>query len=409
MPQFPMVRWAALLWGFATFWPVGLNYTAFVALVAAMLWQGDLRARFEQLRQQPNWWPSLLFLGWGGLILLLGPRYAETASNALHALRIVLMLWLVLALTAEEAVWAVRGFVLGLVVSLLLVGLHLLVGLPPSLVWDSIVRYGGNKSLANAVLMALAAVSGLLVAPWLTGRARVAAIALSLGALGVLLTTLYSRTAWLIVLVAAAAGVLHQLRAQRQRQLLALAVAVALTLSIGLLTPGVKDRLVLGVDEIVSAHQGEAVGIGSSWGIRYRLYEKTLDMIHERPLTGWGIGAWNDQWRQRVDATLAVSNMPHNDFLWMGAQAGVPGALLLLLMVAAGLPRAWQRHDLSGRLGVVALLTLLVALATNSALRDASIGLALWFVVLVWQRLSTEPSERWTQALAAPRRDAALA
>lgn len=172
MPQFPMVRWAALLWGFATFWPVGLNYTAFVALVAAMLWQGDLRARFEQLRQQPNWWPSLLFLGWGGLILLLGTRYAETASNALHALRIVLMLWLVLALTAEEAVWAVRGFVLGLVVSLLLVGLHLLVGLPPSLVWDSIVRYGGNKSLANAVLMALAAVSGLLVAPWLTGRAR---------------------------------------------------------------------------------------------------------------------------------------------------------------------------------------------------------------------------------------------
>lgn len=399
MPQLPMVRWVALFWGFAAFWPVGLNYTAFVALLLAMLLQGGLRARLQQLRQQPNWWPGLLFLGWGLLILLVRPHYPETASNALHGLRIVLMLWLVLALSADEAVWAVRGFVLGLIACVLLVALNLLVGLPPSLVWDSIVRYGGNKSLANAVLMALAAVSGLLLAPWLQGRARVAAVVLALGALGVLLTTLYSRTAWLIVLVTAAAGVLHQLRAQRQRQLLALAVAGALTLSAGLLVPGVKDRLVLGVDEIASAHKGEAVGTGSSWGIRYRLYEKTLDMIHERPLTGWGIGAWNEQWRQRVEPTLAASNMPHNDFLWMGAQAGVPGALLLLLLVAAGLPRAWQRHDLSGRLGVVALLTLLVALATNSALRDASIGLALWFVVLVWQRLSTEPSEVWLQAL----------
>lgn len=399
-----MVRWVALFWGFATFWPVGLNYAAFVALMLAMLASGDRRQRFARLRQQPNWWPSLLFLGWGGLILLLGPHYPETASNALHGLRIVLMLWLVLAFTADEAVWAVRGFGLGLIASLLLIALHWAFELPSSTVWNSIVRYGGNKSLANAVLMALAAVSGLLLAPALHGRARVVAVALSLGALAVLLWTLYSRTAWLIVLVGAGAGLLHQLRAQRRRQLLALALAAALTVPVGLLMPGVKERLAQGVDEVVSAHQGEAVDLSSSWGIRYRLFEETLDMIQERPLTGWGVGAWNEQWRQRVDTTLAATNMPHNDFLWMGAQAGVPGALLLLLMVAAGLPGAWRRQDLSGRLGVVALLTMLVALAANSALRDASIGLALWFAVLVWQRMASEPAERWTQALSVQRR-----
>ena len=45
--------------------------------------------------------------------------------------------------------------------------------------------------------------------------------------------------------------------------------------------------------------------------------------------------------------------------------------------------------------GVVALLTLLVALATNSALRDASMGLSLWFIVLVIQRLASQPQPLW--------------
>jgi O-antigen ligase len=401
MRRAPLVCWVALFWGFAVFFPIGLNYAAFVALAAALAWQGDWRVRVQRLRAQPNWWPAWLFLGWGLLVLMAGAHYPETGSNAFHGLRIVLTLALALALSRDEALWALRGFWAGIAVALVLAGLHLTLGLPSNLLWDSIVRYGGNKSLSNAVLMALAASTGLLLLPLLHGHQRAWALLLATGALAVLGAVLHSRTAWLIVILGLLAGLLHQLRAQRQRQWLTIVMAVALTLGAGLLVPGIRDRLALGAQEITSAYSGEQVSQTSSWGVRFRMYTETLAMVRERPVAGWGIGGWSAQWKARVEPELASANMPHNDFLWMGAQAGLPGALLLLWLVAAGLPRAWRQHDMGGRLAAVALLSMLVAVATNSALRDASIGLSVWFVVLLFQRLSTEPEAVWRQLLPA--------
>ena len=399
MPQFSLVRWVALFWGFVTFFPIGLNYTALGLLGLAMLVQQDRGERLPRVRRSPSWWPACAFVVWTVVVLALGPHYPETASNAFHAARIVATLMLALALNRTEAVWAMRGFVLGLAASLLLVGLDQLVPLPDAMVWKSIVRYGGNKSLANAALMAVAAVSLLLMMPVLRARQRMLAALLAAGSLAVLMGVLYSRTAWLIVLLGLAAGLAHQLRQQRQRQLLALALAGSLALAAGMGVPAIKERFVLGAGEIVSAYKGEKVGVVDSWGIRFRMYEETSRMMAERPLMGWGIGGWNTEWKRRVSGPLAESNMPHNDLLWMGAQAGIPGALALLLMMMAGLPAAWRRHDVSGRLGVAALLAMLLAVMTNSALRDAAIGLCLWFIVLVVQRLSTEPEEVWRQVL----------
>ena len=399
MLSFPVVRWVALFWGFATFFPIGLNYTAFVLLAVALLVQGGWRQRLARLRQSPNWWPAWFFLGWTALVLALGPHYPETASNAFHALRIVLTLALVLALSRDEALWAMRGFVMGLTASLVLIALHKTIGLPPSKLWESTVTYGGNKSLANALLMALAAVSGLLLMPVLSARQRGVMTLLTLGSVAALLWVLYSRTAWLIVLVCLVVGLAHQLRRRRQHQLLALVGAAALALAAGMFVPAVKDRLVLGAHEVVNAYEGQAVNMTSSWGIRFRMYSETLDMIGQRPVTGWGIGGWSTEWKRRVQGPLASVNMPHNDFLWMGAQTGVPGAIALFLMVAAGLPAAWRRHDKRGRMAVVALLAMLMAMATNSALRDAAIGLTLWFIVLVYQRLSTEVEPVWPDVL----------
>lgn len=390
-----MVRWVALFWGFVAFFPVGLNYTAFVLLGVTMAWEGGLGERLARLRQTPYWWPAWAFLGWAALALLLGPHYPETASNALHALRIVLTLALALALARDEALWALRGFVLGLVVSLLLAGLNEAVALPATPLWNSIIRYDGNKSLANAVQMALAAVSALLLLPALGARGRLAAALLASGLLLVLVGVLHSRTAWLVVVLGLGVGLLHRLRGRRRQQLVALAAAATLALAAGLLLPGVKQRVQQGAGELASAYQGQTVHMDSSWGIRYRMYRETTAMIAERPLLGWGIGGWSTQWRQRVDGPLTEVNMPHNDFLWMGAQAGVPGALALLWLLLAGWPAAWRRHDLNGCLAAVALLAMLLAVLGNSALRDASMGLSLWFIVLVIQRLASQPQPLW--------------
>ena len=390
-----MVRWVALFWGFVAFFPIGLNYTAFVLLAVAMVWQGDRAERLARLRQAPQWWPAWALVGWSTLILLLGPHYAETPSNALHALRIVLTLALALALTRDEALWALRGVLLGLAVGLLLVALHGLVPLPPHPLWDSLVRYDGNKSLANAVQMAMVAAGSLLLLPALGRRGQVLAALLAAAVMLVLIWVLHSRTAWLVLVLGLALGLWHRLRGRRRPQLAALATAALLTLAAGLLLPGVKQRLQQGAGELVSAYQGQTVEMDSSWGIRYRMYRETTAMIAERPLLGWGIGGWNTQWRQRVNGPLTEVNMPHNDFLWMGAQTGVPGALLLLWLLLAGWPAAWRRDDLNGSLAVLALLTMLLAVLGNSALRDASMGLSLWFVVLVIQRLAHQPQPLW--------------
>ena len=243
--------------------------------------------------------------------------------------------------------------------------------------------------------MALAAVSALLLLPALGARGRVAAALLALGLLLVLVGVLHSRTAWLVVVLGLGVGLLHRLRGRRRQQLVALAAAATLALAAGLLLPGVKQRVQQGAGELASAYQGQTVHMDSSWGIRYRMYRETTAMIAERPLLGWGIGGWSTQWRQRVDGPLTEVNMPHNDFLWMGAQAGVPGALALLWLLLAGWPAAWRRHDLNGCLAAVALLAMLLAVLGNSALRDASMGLSLWFIVLVIQRLASQPQPLW--------------
>ncbi len=399
MPPYPVVRWAALFWGLAVFFPIGLNYTAFVLLAAAFLWQGGWNERGQRLRSAPQAIPALLLLVWLVLVLVAGPHYAETASNSFHAARVLLTLALVLMLSRDEAVWGLRGFFIGLVVALCLVALELGVGLPASRVWEGIVHYGGNKSLANAALMALAAVTGMLLFPGLSGRQRATVAVLTIAALGTLIGVLHSRTAWLIVLVGILAGLPHFLRLHGRRSTLVLAAVAALTLTGALMVPGVKERVTLGVTELSSAYDGKKVDPDSSWGIRFRMYSETAAMVRERPWMGWGMGGWSAQWKERVQGPLAATNMPHNDLLWMGAQAGVPGALLLLWMLVAGLPAAWRRQDLSGNLGLVGVLAMLITVASNSALRDASIGLSVWFVALLYQRLATEPPQAWLDAL----------
>ena len=161
--------------------------------------------------------------------------------------------------------------------------------------------------------------------------------------------------------------------------------------------PAVQQNFQLGLSEVAAAQAG-TVSEGS-WVVRYYMYRDTAQMIIDKPLAGWGIGGWTQQWLARAPALLADYNMPHNDFLWMGAQAGLPGLLCLLSILLTGVWQAWRRPDMAGRLALAATLIALVATSLNSALRDAQIGLSLLWVVVLYLRLTQEAPE------AAPWRD----
>jgi O-antigen ligase len=124
-------------------------------------------------------------------------------------------------------------------------------------------------------------------------------------------------------------------------------------------------------------------------------------MMLDKPLTGWGIGAWNTLWHARGPALLHDYNMPHDGFLWLGAQAGIPGCLTLLAILLTSVWFCWRRPDVTGRLGLVALLMLLLATSVHSAMRDAQIGLALPWIAFIYLRLVQEPGSSWRDVLPA--------
>jgi len=74
-------------------------------------------------------------------------------------------------------------------------------------------------------------------------------------------------------------------------------------------------------------------------------------------------------------------NMPHNDFLWMGSQAGIPGALAWLAIFLAACWRGWQTHTSSGQVVFAIALMALFSSLVNNGTRDAGLGLPILFIL----------------------------
>ncbi len=395
-----IVRPAAMFWGLAVFAPVGVNYLAAFLLLIGLLVvgiAGDWRERFARLRANPLWWPVMAYLAWTLVVLALRPHYPQTASNLWHGFRIGATMLMAMALTREEAWWALRGFLIVAFASVAMVLLYRTIGFPMTELWRATLVLVGNKSINNALLFT---VLGATAAVWGLAHLRNAhgqigwkpLLAFALTGLVAVIITLWlpSRTSLLALVLAVVAGCVHQWR--RQLKILAGALLVAGVVVSALVwqAPSVQQKFELGLQEIEAAQAG-AVSEGS-WVVRYYMYRDTARMIIDRPLAGWGIGGWTEQWHLRGPQLLADYNMPHNDFLWMGAQAGLPGALLLLSILLVGLWQCWRRDDLIGRYGFAAVLVMLVATSVNSAMRDAQIGLSLLWVAMVFLRLAQPPA-----------------
>ncbi|MDP9995865.1 O-antigen ligase [Variovorax boronicumulans] len=395
MQRSHIVRPAAMFWGLVVFMPVGVTYLSAILLLLAMLVAGGYAERFARLRANPLWWPVVAYLAWTLLVLAFGPHYPETGSNLFHGVRIGLTILMAMALTREEAIWALRGFLLIAALNILLIVLHYAIGFP---VWSplrGVVMEVGNKSISNALLFsvvaATAAVWGIAQIAGHKPLRAIPAFLLMLGLGFVVALPLTSRTSVLALLLVVPVVCIHQWRSHLKMLVSALVLGTVV-LGAGLYQlPQLQQKVETGVQEIEDAQTG-AVFHGS-WIIRYYMYRDTGRMIADRPLTGWGIGGWTSQWHKRGPALFADSNMPHNDFLWVGAQGGLPALLSLLVIMLAAVWQAWKRPDIAGRYALAATLIALIASSVNSAMRDAQIGLALLWIAMVYLRLAQEKND----------------
>ncbi len=278
---------------------------------------------------------------------------------------------------------AARRFVWHFVLASGVVGalwwLHRHVGLPNSLLWTSTLDASGNERIASSTLLAVGAALGCWQASQATGpRQRWLAVSLAVLATAGL-TAQDRRTGMLLLPLLLTVWALTAPRRGDVKALLAVGVLAAAGAT-WVLADGVRARFDEGRRELL-AYSSSQTAVDTSWGLRLRMAELTAQMVQERPWAGHGLGSWQLLWSERVPAgTRAADNStPHNEYLMVATQAGLPAALLLLGWWLAMIRAALH----GGAAGVPALMiwsTLALAALANAVMRDAKWALPLWLL-----------------------------
>ena len=164
---------------------------------------------------------------------------------------------------------------------------------------------------------------------------------------------------------------------QRWR-LTGIAAPVVLVALVMLLSPQFNQRLTAVVKEVQAYNQNDAA---SSSGQRLTFWHRSLQAIGQRPLTGFGAGSWNREYRRLslaadgrvVDGTAEVRN-PHQEYLLWGVHLGVGGIVLLLVFMALLVRDAHKFRTPVRRATDSLVAVLAIACLFNSSLFDALIG-----------------------------------
>jgi len=369
----PLAAWC-------TYAPLGAKYFTWLlatGLAAAVVQrQNAWRAAFADTG--PRLLLALSLLMWLSALWSVAPasRIGSHAWTYLMPLSTVLLAWACPPAAAQR-------FVLHFVMASGLVGalwwLDSYFGLPQSLLWTSTIDATGNERIASSSLLAV----GAAMACWLASQARTPrqrwfAVGLAILATGGL-TAQDRRTGMLLMPLLLLAWALATPRRLEVKALMAASV-LAVAGAIWLLSDGVRARFEEGRREVLAYSTGQAQ-VDTSWGLRLRMAEVTWQMVEERPWAGHGLGSWRLLWTKRIPAGTreADNSTPHNEYLMVATQAGLPAAVLLLgwwLTMAAAAVRA-------GTVGVPALmiwLTLALAALANAVMRDAKLALPLWLL-----------------------------
>lgn len=367
---------AAAALGWTIYLPVGAKYA--VWLSAMVLCGILLRARRdrEAYWRQPGAAAVVLLVAWLALSGLWSPAPVPEVASHIGLYTLLLALPVVgAALPAAVAAAAMRHFCAASGLVALLFALKHTGVLPPSLLWHSTVDVDGNQRIANSMMLALGATFSLWQATRATGtRSRLAWIALAgMTALGLSLQD--RRTGLLVLPFALLAWALAAQAGWGRRLALVLAVAVGTGL-VWQASDNVRARFAEGLAEL---RQYEPVDtVANSWGQRVRMAELTAAMVRERPLLGHGVGSWQSIWQQRTTPGTMLSghNTPHNEYLLLAQQAGVPAVGLLLWLVAAAV-RSALRAGAAGMPSLMLWTVFSCAALFNVVLRDAKFALPL--------------------------------
>jgi O-antigen ligase len=141
-------------------------------------------------------------------------------------------------------------------------------------------------------------------------------------------------------------------------------------------SPSFRDRIdAIGL-EAQAYRQGSPAP--TSTAVRLNYWQRSLELIAERPFTGWGVGSWNAEYRRLEGSHLRRDAVdlrnPHQEYLLWGVQLGLGGIALLVAFLgfAARDARSFPPGERRAALSMVAMLA--VTCLFNAILFDAFIG-----------------------------------
>jgi O-antigen ligase len=231
-----------------------------------------------------------------------------------------------------------------------------------------------KDSLIHGILMAFGAfLFAVLGREAPRGRARAIWFALAAAAAANVLFVVPGRTGYVVL----AALALYLGYAWRRLTGLALvALAGAAVMGVGYAASSTLQGRLLETEREAREWQ-PGVPARTSVGYRLEFYNNTLKIIRDRPLVGAGTGGFPSAYERQVAGTgMAPAGHPHNEYLHLMAQLGIPGlvALLALFWVPWRLaPRLPVPHE--GVLARGLVLTIAVGCVFNSLLLDHTEGL----------------------------------
>jgi O-antigen ligase len=332
---------------FSTSVTVGLEFL----LYALMLGSAELRARLAGAARQPLGAMVLLF--W--LVVTLGLAYSAAPWRESIAMWLgwrKLSLVLIAVALFDDLVWKRR-------LALLLVAVALLSAIASYLGMLLDVSYYKylpgivirNHATQGMVFAAAAFTAAVLARHEHARNAR----ALLIGAAVLLVANIAlvtpGRSGYVVFIVLSAALALAWVEGSALKRLGAGAGMALLAVVVLASSPVVRERMMLGVSEMEAKDQGGSTT--TSMGQRVIYARNTLQLITERPLFGYGTGAFGEIYGRKVDGRPGMEGLkihdPHNQYLNIATEHGLLGLLVFLAFVASAFrQRCSQPYRLLG-------------------------------------------------------------
>lgn len=350
------------------------------ALVAVALWL-MLRTRSAPERRWQGWSPYVIAAMLGALLfstLYSVAPWKDALGDVVKYAKLLLVVFVPYLITTRSQARTAFAFWAAIQVFILASSLALAAGI--ALPWVTAPRFIETNSVFHEYLhqsimtASFAAVCWHLRGEWGSPRLQKMSTILAILALVNVMFMLPGRSGYVAALIVMVLGLFWQTRGYwRVATVIGPVAVVAVAF---LVSPQFKDRIQLVASEAAAFHLGHDPGSSIAW--RLNFWNRSVQAITERPLTGFGSGSWGIEY-QRLDAGSDKAyrghgGNPHQEYLLWGVLLGLGGIALLLALLVALWRDASQLATPYRRCMKTVILIMATIGLFNSVLYDGEIG-----------------------------------